>query len=269
MLERPMSFRWLGVNGIEIHGQVASLAIDPFFTRPPFRRLWSGRVAPDREAILNHIHPYRYILVTHSHYDHLMDVPIIARETGAEVYGSENSFNLLLALGLPPANLHPVHVGDQLCLGEYNVEVFPAQHPKTPVDRYINGPLPEGLEPPLHLFDYRMDECFSYRIQLHGRTIIHGAHSTPAQILFTSPFSNPSQIEKLLPAIHPDLIVLIHWDNFVRPLSKPIHPMASPPRFLQKAFHMITLEDYERIVDSKIPGTKFLVPELFHLYPLT
>jgi L-ascorbate metabolism protein UlaG (beta-lactamase superfamily) len=196
-----------------------------------------------------------------------MDVPVIAQETEAEVYGSENCFNLLLALGLPPARLHPVHVGDRLCLGEFTVEVFSAQHPNTPIDRYINGPLPEELEPPLHLFDYRMDECFSFRIQLDETTILHGVHPSPAQILFASPFRR-NQMENQLAAIQPALVVPIHWDDFFRPLSKPIRPMYHLPRFLLKPFGMIDLEDFEHIVVSKLPGAKFLVPEIFQTYEI-
>ena len=40
-------FRWLGVAGLELSLGDAVLAIAPFFTRPPLRRVLWGRLEPD------------------------------------------------------------------------------------------------------------------------------------------------------------------------------------------------------------------------------
>ncbi|AIJ25508.1 hypothetical protein AMETH_5416 [Amycolatopsis methanolica 239] len=53
-----------------------------------------------------------HILVTHGHYDHLTDVPYLARKTGATVYGTETHLNLMAALGAPEDQL-AVASGDE------------------------------------------------------------------------------------------------------------------------------------------------------------
>jgi len=62
-----IQFRWLGVGGIEIRVEQQILAVDPFFTRPPFRRLWFGRVRPNRKLIADLMPRCNHILVTHAH----------------------------------------------------------------------------------------------------------------------------------------------------------------------------------------------------------
>ena len=44
-------FRWLGVGGVEQLADGVFLAVDPFFTRPPFSRLGFGRVSPNRRLV--------------------------------------------------------------------------------------------------------------------------------------------------------------------------------------------------------------------------
>jgi L-ascorbate metabolism protein UlaG (beta-lactamase superfamily) len=119
MLNLMMEFRWLGVAGIELRVEDCVLVIDPFFTRPPFRRLWLGRVRPDQGLIAGKIKQCDFILVSHAHYDHLMDVPEVMRNTGATALGSENACRLLALLGAPAEHIRPIRAGDQFPLGMY------------------------------------------------------------------------------------------------------------------------------------------------------
>ena len=89
---------YLGTNSYLVRAPGATLLIDPYFTRlPSFRaalnltvRSDSGRVA---WALREGRVPNRVdaILVTHGHIDHLLDVPSIARETGARITGLPHS----------------------------------------------------------------------------------------------------------------------------------------------------------------------------------
>ena len=46
-----------------------------------------------------------YILVHHSHFDHLADVPYIAKKTGAKVIATETSCKILSAYGIPDEHI--------------------------------------------------------------------------------------------------------------------------------------------------------------------
>ena len=54
----------------------------------------------DTATIDRHITRADFILVTHSHVDHIMDVPYIARKTGATVIGHQSTINVVRASGI-------------------------------------------------------------------------------------------------------------------------------------------------------------------------
>ena len=45
-----------------------------------------------------------YLLLSHSHFNHCMDVPYIAKRTGAVVIGSESTMNVAMNGGVPPTD---------------------------------------------------------------------------------------------------------------------------------------------------------------------
>ena len=73
--QRYPEMRWLGVAGIELRVIEQILVIDPFVTRPPFRRMWLGRIRSDLVLAATTVPHGDFVLVSHTHWDHVMDVP--------------------------------------------------------------------------------------------------------------------------------------------------------------------------------------------------
>ncbi len=95
---------------------------DGWFTRPGPLRLLLGKIGPDLQAIeqglaANHVDKLAAVLPVHSHYDHAMDAPEVARRTGALLLGSESTANIGRGWGLPESQIQvlvdrqPVHLG--------------------------------------------------------------------------------------------------------------------------------------------------------------
>lgn len=74
-----MEITWLGTAGFRIRAGDASVLIDPYLTRNP------GAI-PQQPLTPEDLGPADAILVSHGHFDHIMDVPAIARHTGARVF---------------------------------------------------------------------------------------------------------------------------------------------------------------------------------------
>jgi L-ascorbate metabolism protein UlaG (beta-lactamase superfamily) len=66
---------------------------------------WGDVATPDVAAIDAHIRRADFVLVTHTHYDHVLDVPHIALKTGAAVIDTESTENVLRAYAVPEAQL--------------------------------------------------------------------------------------------------------------------------------------------------------------------
>jgi hypothetical protein len=70
-----------------------------------------------------------FILVGHSHFDHLWGAEKIALKTGATVVGSFESIRIMAEYGVPPEQLMPVAGGERVRLSpEVTVGVFPSLH---------------------------------------------------------------------------------------------------------------------------------------------
>jgi hypothetical protein len=92
-------------------------------------------------------------------------------------------------------------------------------------------------------------------------------------MLFISPYGSRKAQAALLEVVQPRVIVPIHWDDFIRPLSKPLLPMPVTPfqgplpfRQLPGKLDMIA---YTRALQSIYPQGRVQVPERFRVYPVT
>ncbi len=255
-----LTFRWLGVAGVELKAGNQVLAIDPFFTRPSVLQLLHP-LESDNSLVTQRLNHCDVVLVTHSHYDHLLDVPAVLRHTGAQAYGSANTCQLLRLHGLPEATIHQVQVGDHIIIGAFQVDVIQGQHSWIPFSRVFNGTLLPGLQPPLRVQDYRMDVCLGFRITALGISIlVCAAEPQPAQVLLAVAQEPHNYYLKLFQEIRPHTFIPIHWDDFTRPLNKPLCRFHRPGRM---ALWQIT-----RLARQVMPRTKVIIPEISRQYVL-
>lgn len=85
--------------------------------------------APGAGITANDVDTADWILVGHSHFDHLWGAERIAANTGARVLGSYETCRVLLAAGVPARQLVPVAGGERVRLSPHVVAaVYPSQH---------------------------------------------------------------------------------------------------------------------------------------------
>ena len=258
-----MILRWLGVAGIELRSENRVLLVDPFFTRPPWWRMLGGRVEPNRALSAQHAPDCDLCLITHAHFDHLMDAPEIARRTGAQAIGSPNTCALLTACGVRAEQVRQVQPGDEIAFPPFRIRALPGEH--HPIPGYMPGPLPRRLSPPLRLKDYRMDRVYSYAIDVGGLRVLHwssmrAAHACRADVLLVYGIESYAFYRALLPAVRPRLVVPIHWDNFFRPLSHPPRPAFTFPRWTCPPLQRVDMARLQRWVERIEPKSTVLTP---------
>ncbi|MFN0029632.1 MAG: MBL fold metallo-hydrolase [Acidimicrobiales bacterium] len=70
-----------------------------------------------------------WIVIGHSHFDHLWGAERIARQTGATIIGSHETVRVMEAAGVPMSQLLPVAGGERIRLAEgLHVSVYPSLH---------------------------------------------------------------------------------------------------------------------------------------------
>ncbi|HEY6369080.1 MAG TPA: MBL fold metallo-hydrolase [Candidatus Sulfotelmatobacter sp.] len=142
--------KYLGTAGWEITTGTTTILLDPYLSRingpaPPgggsghatagdARRAyaWGDLATPDIAAIDAHIQRANFVLVTHTHYDHILDVPHIALKTRTTVIGTESTENVMRAYGVPEEQPITVRGGEDYQFQGFSLRVIPSIH--SPLD---------------------------------------------------------------------------------------------------------------------------------------
>jgi hypothetical protein len=275
VMQTSLEFRWLGVAGFELKFGGSILLVDPFVTRPPAYKLLFGRTRPDGALLRRHIPHADHILISHAHYDHLLDAGEIAGYSGGRVYGSENTCRIVEVCGLSVAQVVRVREGMTLTPGpspmkgeggdSFRVSVMAGEH--TPVPVFGPGKLPERLHYPLRLRDFVMDEDFTFLIQAGGTRVLAWHHWRPspaprADVLVIGADIRLEELGELIDQVQPRLLIPTHWDNFLRPLSKPLKPFYRPPCPGHPLPERYDPWEVKRYVGRVRPGVEVWVPVL-------
>ena len=99
-----LEIRYLGAGGYLLQRGDHAIATGPFYSSPHWLRVGFATIRPDT-ALIDSLHPrlpegtLGAILIGHAHYDHLLDVPYIARKHHPRtvIYGSPSAQRLVLA----------------------------------------------------------------------------------------------------------------------------------------------------------------------------
>jgi L-ascorbate metabolism protein UlaG (beta-lactamase superfamily) len=272
-----ITFRWLGVAGIEIGCTSRRIVIDPYVTRIPFRKLWFGKVKPNAALVGKWLPQCDTVLVSHAHVDHLLDVPEVVRQTGADVFGSPNTCRLIKVCGSPIKKVHAINPGADFRSGPFSIRSF-AQQPHASVGGYGMQPLREDLKPPLRARDYSMDFGMCYLIEVDGLRLLSEACQDPREagkvdVLFTIPFwGRPDDVQKryqsILDACQPRLVIPIHCDDMWLPLDRPARGQLVPTGRIIPPLTRMDRGQFKNLVEAIRPGTHVFLPERMKTYEL-
>ncbi|MGW0431135.1 MBL fold metallo-hydrolase [Micromonospora sp. NPDC003197] len=246
---------FLGVSTLLIEDEETALLVDGFFTRPGKLRTLLGRIAPDPAVIDRSLHRagitrLAAVIVGHSHYDHVMDAPLIAARTGAVLVGSPST--RMVALGAREANgragggpalddaqlLVPAE-GEPLTFGRFTVTPIPSEH--VPPHRF-SGELSHPVIPPVRASAYRMGQCYSLLFAHdQGRILVQGSagfrpgalvgqQADVAYLGIGTLARQPRDYQErywreTVETVGARRVIPIHWDDFWRPLDQPLVPL--------------------------------------------
>jgi len=242
---------YLGTNGYQFEFRGHALLVDPYFSRVDLLSVALGlRIQPNAARIndgLRHLASGNCrtdaVLVTHGHFDHLLDVPAVMAKTRARLIASASSVDLVRRL--PDAGASSgdaVKPGDVRRIGPWKIRVLSATHDrlfgKVPFDWPPSqaGSPAEALAKagePQRAADWICGEPLAFLIEVNGQRIYIDSGGTPAQlppnesgsrrmdlaILGMALPDSRTRLAAALARLQPRYVLPSHQDDFFRPLS--------------------------------------------------
>lgn len=243
--------QWFGVSTLLFDDQQQSLIIDGFFSRPPFWTTVFGNIGPDPDLVRTVLAevkpaPLAAVFVSHAHHDHALDAPAFARDRIAPLHGSGSVLNLARGYGATDEWLHLIRPNVPVEVGGFRVTAVPTPHSHSPF------PLEPVIRPfplPVHALAFSAGENYSFLLRRDALRILVVASAGYEPVSSGDAFGDERAglVFLAIAALgHRDdrhvcefweasvrqrgarRVILIHWDAFTRPLTKPLRPYGWP-----------------------------------------
>lgn len=219
----------------------------------------------DTATVDRHVPRADWVMLSHSHFNHCMDVPYIAKHTGAVVIGTESTVNVAMNNGVPLAQTLAVRGGEDYAFDSFSLRVVPSLHSALSCKLYRDfGTVPARTEP-LTLDEYVEGGTLAYLLRVAGREIlmfgsmnyiereVDGLRPDIALVAAAPPrLEIRDYTARLMRCLgNPPLVVATHWDDQGLPFGASQAPaLAHTQAFVDE-------------VHAASPHTRVVVPEHF------
>lgn len=244
---------YLGVNGYQLEADHSALLIDPYFTRASLATVALQRaLQPDANLVNAGRRKLRSrvaaILVTHGHFDHLLDVPLLMQATGARLLSGPTAVNLAVAAGAPRHLTEVVGPRKIIQNGPWKIHVLPAAH-----DRLLGrvpylGTVGESGGKPKQARDWVLGEPLAFLVEANARRIYIDSggrpehpvalrHGVDLAILGSALPDSRKRFAQAMQRLRPRFVLPSHQDNFFAPFRSGFRfaPMSDFPEL--RAIH--------------------------------
>jgi L-ascorbate metabolism protein UlaG (beta-lactamase superfamily) len=240
------SVTFLGVSTLLFRdGGGSAFLTDGFFSRPSLWSVAARRIAPRPERIdaalaRAGVTALDAVLPVHTHFDHAMDSAVVAARTGARLLGGTSAAHVGRGGGLGEDAVMTVTPGRPVRCGAFTLTVVESEH--CPPDRYP-GPITAPVVPPVRASAYRCGAAWSVLVEhAGGRTaLVQGsagyrpgalagrradvAYLGVGQLGHRDAGYVRAYWAETVAAVGARRVVLIHWDDFFRPLDEPLRAL--------------------------------------------
>ena len=254
-----VTVRFTGTSTLLFSDGETDWMVDGWFSRPGPIPLLFGTIAPDLEAIerglaANEVDTLAAVFPVHSHYDHALDAPEVARRTGAVLLGSESTANIGRGWGLPETQIQVVVDRAPFQLGQFVITPVVSRHFEFPDpelrERALGDPLiTTPLVPPVSAFDYKVGKAYVLHVSHpRGSWLIVGSagyvegalEGFSVDTVFLGVGGLGSQTvdyresfwRETVGRVAPQRVIPIHYDSLLAPAEGPFRGPLNAEAFL-------------------------------------
>ncbi|MGB8695999.1 MAG: MBL fold metallo-hydrolase [Acinetobacter sp.] len=241
-----LQVKFFGVSTLLFDDGVTQILIDGFFSRPSLYQVLFQKIQSQPELIRQmiqqqHLQRTQAIFVTHSHYDHALDIGELARQLPhTKIIGSNSSLNIARGGHVTEQQLIQVQPLHALSFGEFKATAIASQHTSpTAVNNDLGEEISQPLQLPARFSQFKEGHSFDYLIEHQGHKILVKASTGAvpdqlknlkvdtlflgiAQLSRQSKEFQQNYLDQTLRTLKPKVVIPIHWDNFFQAGNQPL-----------------------------------------------
>ena len=237
-----VTVRFTGSTTLLFDDGETSWMTDGWFSRPTFIEIITQRVEPDLSAIsrglkANEVDKLDAVIPLHSHYNHAMDSPEVARRTGAKLFGSESTANIARGWGLNEGRIEIFTNKKPIVSGNFIITPIESNHfqfvdPEIAKKALDLPTIDSPLVPPAPITNYRVGKSYvlhvehpqgSFAVVGSAGFIEGGLRGFNADVLFLGVGSLGEQSveyrqkywEETVGRLEPSTVIPIHYDSLL------------------------------------------------------
>jgi L-ascorbate metabolism protein UlaG (beta-lactamase superfamily) len=228
---------WWGTAAFRIKTGNVVFLLDPYVSR-------NEKARPGQYLKAEDVSGGELIFLSHGHFDHMLDVPVIAQQNESTVYCSIEAENTLIEKGLSKNRVHRVEAdGYTIDFNGHQAQAFFSEHVKFDMKLLFKTLLRINIRIfkyiPL-LKEFPAGRALSWRFDIEGK-ILHffGSASSPPEELeklagqptdiLLVPLQGHSNICDIaleyMKAMQPKIVIPHHQDDFFPPISSMVDTM--------------------------------------------
>lgn len=242
-----MKISWYGTASVLLESEGFRIAVDPFLGIPLKETLLRRKLSAVKYRTAD------AVLVTHGHFDHIIDIPKLYHHSDTEIYATKTPCTTLLKRGVGKERLHLIAPGVSFTVGSFTVTVYQGRHCRFDLGVMLKTLFKkETLLHPKRLYELIVlnrrfpenGETLFYEIEAEGKRIqLTGSmgldpgtdYPTGADVLIL-PFqgtANPAAtVAPIIMRLKPEKIYLDHYDNTFPPMSSAIDTVGFTAKLL-------------------------------------
>lgn len=241
-----LTVHFFGVSTLLFDDGTDQILIDGFFSRPSLWQVISHPLNANQAVLNTVIQDYdlkrtKAIFVTHSHYDHALDLTALMQHLPhTQLIGSHSS--LRIVNNNTQGTMQRLHLADTqqpFQFGAFKVTAIPSAHtPPTAVNNDLGEEISTDFHLPARFSEFKEGGSFDYLIEHREHKILVKASTglIPkqyqnlkvdtlflgiAQLSRQSKQYQQAYLKESLHALQPQQVIPIHWDDFFQAFDQP------------------------------------------------
>jgi L-ascorbate metabolism protein UlaG (beta-lactamase superfamily) len=227
--------RWFTVASLVLEDEDTKIFFDPMFTRAGIQHWLNLSELKSDEALVasvikeHKLEKVNALFASHSHFDHVIDAPMVSKLTGGTFYVDASSERIARAYKDSKIKTERIENLKPIKIGKFTVTPILRTHAhiRSLGFTYLAGPVPENFN--FGFYDYHMGEVWFYYIEHPSGTILVDQGSEPflnsIQSFSTkidvviqgvaNRESDEATINGYTGLLKPSIFIPTHFDNFV------------------------------------------------------